>query len=981
MGQNPLVAQRQLQLALAYLASDTVTPRLLVVTRERVNYFAPTWPEAGLAAIGRPRLLYDEASAHPDASMVNLATVDFNRYDVVLVASDDRGPLSQSEVDGLSARKEDLRRFVNAGGSVIAMAESGLGPDVVNPVRTNLFGFLSLPVTAAAMQGSGIGNTVAAAGARLGLTDADVNGDPTWEVFTSSGNMEVIDRDSAGRILTLAVRDHSLATGSAITNEAPTVSVPAAGFVHLNQVAQLAGTVTDDGVPAGVALTVSWTQVSGPGTTTFANAASASTTATFSQVGRYILRLSASDSLLSSSADVLIDVLDANEAPIVSAGPDQDIASSSTRLEGSVSDDGHPVGAALTWGWQEESGPGNVKFADPSLLTTVATLAAPGTYTLRLSATDTALTAPATVTVVVLRDKNQPPIVVAGSYALLAYTQRDLYLAGTAVDDGNPAPAHLVATWSLRAGAGTARFDDVHDLNTVVHFSWPGQYVLHLHVTDGELSSFDEVVVTVGAAAGSAPAVALTSPDEGQPVTSAVDVVGSVSGGEWQLELALGADDTLPQTYRRIAGGTGAISGVLATLDPTQLLNGTYSLRLRAFAEGGEAEDQRSVFVDKNLKIGTFAFSLTDLSVPVPGLPVQVIRSYDSRDSRDGDFGHGWSLSLSDVRLEKSAVLGKFWAERIQGSYAFPSYCLETTRPEVVTVTFPTGKVYRFDATLSITCQPLAPIDTAELQFTPQKGTVGSLRVLDRLPVVAVSRPYGLGASVQLLDSDGSVYNPRDFVLTTEDGTQYAIHQGRGLTWVQDRNGNRLTFSPAGIASSAGKSVTFLRDAAGHITEITDPNGNSLLYGYDERGDMVSFTDRAGNTTKFAYSPAHQLLTITDPRGKQVLGNHYDDSGRLASTDDAAGKSIVFGHDLEHHRETVTDRSGKTTTYEYDRDGNVVHVVDALGHETFSTYDENDNKLSETDALGHTTRWTYDAHNNKTSEKTTLTYITKWRYD
>ncbi|HMC68701.1 MAG TPA: DUF6531 domain-containing protein, partial [Mycobacteriales bacterium] len=558
------------------------------------------------------------------------------------------------------------------------------------------------------------------------------------------------------------------------------------------------------------------------------------TTATFSQVGRYILRLSASDSLLSSSADVLIDVLDANEAPIVSAGPDQDIASSSTRLEGSVSDDGHPVGAALTWGWQEESGPGNVKFADPSLLTTVATFAepgtyvlrlwasdtdlyaqsevvihvqdsfgrnqapfvdvgldpvyvtltgatvqaqlagtvvddgrpsnvthslwslakgpaavqfadatspqttatltAPGTYTLRLSATDTELTASATLTVVVLGEKNQPPIVGAGSYAPLAYTQRDLHLAGTAVDDGNPAPAHLVATWSLRAGAGTARFDDVHDLNTVVHFSWPGQYVLHLHVTDGELSSFDEVVVTVGAAAGSAPAVALTSPDEGQAVTSAVDVVGSVSGGEWQLELALGADDTLPQTYRRIAGGTGAISGVLATLDPTQLLNGTYSLRLRAFTEGGEAEDRRSVFVDKNLKIGTFAFAVTDLTVPVPGLPVQVIRSYDSRDSRDGDFGQGWSLSLSDVRLEKSAVLGKFWAERIEGSYAFPSYCLETTRPEVVTVTFPTGKVYRFDATLSITCQRLAPIDTAELQFTPQKGTVGSLRVLDPSP-------------------------------------------------------------------------------------------------------------------------------------------------------------------------------------------------------------------------------------------------------
>jgi hypothetical protein len=41
-----------------------------------------------------------------------------------------------------------------------------------------------------------------------------------------------------------------------------------------------------------------------------------------------------------------------------------------------------------------------------------------------------------------------------------------------------------------------------------------------------------------------------------------------------------------------------------------------------------------------------------------------VVRSYDSRDPRQGDFGQAWQLSLSDVRIEKSAVLGKFWGRR-----------------------------------------------------------------------------------------------------------------------------------------------------------------------------------------------------------------------------------------------------------------------------------------------------------------------------
>jgi hypothetical protein len=42
--------------------------------------------------------------------------------------------------------------------------------------------------------------------------------------------------------------------------------------------------------------------------------------------------------------------------------------------------------------------------------------------------------------------------------------------------------------------------------------------------------------------------------------------------------LALGGDDGRSQTWKQIGGGTGAFSGVLATLDPTLLLNGTWSL-------------------------------------------------------------------------------------------------------------------------------------------------------------------------------------------------------------------------------------------------------------------------------------------------------------------------------------------------------------------------------------------------------------------
>ena len=64
------------------------------------------------------------------------------------------------------------------------------------------------------------------------------------------------------------------------------------------------GLVTDDGLPTGAAVTNGWSRVSGPGTATFANAASPATTATFSQDGTYVLRLTASDTLLTAFGTV-----------------------------------------------------------------------------------------------------------------------------------------------------------------------------------------------------------------------------------------------------------------------------------------------------------------------------------------------------------------------------------------------------------------------------------------------------------------------------------------------------------------------------------------------------------------------------------------------------------------------------------------------------------------------------------------------------
>jgi hypothetical protein len=96
--------------------------------------------------------------------------------------------------------------------------------------------------------------------------------------------------------------------GAGTPNAAPVVDAGPDRAVTLSTSASLAGTVTDDGLPAGGVLTALWSRVSGPGTVTFADATAASTTASFSAVGEYVLRLTGSDGELSSSDTLTVTV-------------------------------------------------------------------------------------------------------------------------------------------------------------------------------------------------------------------------------------------------------------------------------------------------------------------------------------------------------------------------------------------------------------------------------------------------------------------------------------------------------------------------------------------------------------------------------------------------------------------------------------------------------------------------------------------------
>src|SRR5688572_1437787 len=196
-----------------------------------------------------------------------------------------------------------------------------------------------------------------------------------------------------------------------------------------------------------------------------------------------------------------------NQAPTVNAGPDRVVTlPSGVALSGTASDDGRPSPPGqLTITWSKLSGPGTVTFAPPGALSTTATFSAAGTYQLRLTVSDGALSASDDMTVVVSPAPivNQSPTVDAGPDMAITLSA-SVTLSGTATDDGLPnPPASMTTTWSMVSGPGTVTFGNASASATTATFSTGGVYVLRLTASDGTLSSSDTVSVTVNASGGS----------------------------------------------------------------------------------------------------------------------------------------------------------------------------------------------------------------------------------------------------------------------------------------------------------------------------------------------------------------------------------------------------------------------------------------------------------------------------------------------
>lgn len=215
-------------------------------------------------------------------------------------------------------------------------------------------------------------------------------------------------------------------------------------------------------------------------------------------------------------------------------------------------------------------------------------------------------------------------------------------------------------------------------------------------------------------------------------------------------------------------------------------------------------------------------------------------------------------------------------------------------------------------------------------------------------------------------DSEALVY---DESRTRVHFSRDRADEGRGADWIEDRNGNRITYtynangSVSSMTDTQGRAVTFGFTGSGIVERMTDSTGRVNAYGYDAseaihtytdpdgkqmrmtyasnewgvNDDLLEITDYTGNKTKITYDTQHRVTAITRVTNPTTGAGDTTTFAYAQTVDDPCDPTVHIGKTI------VTDPNGKATTFCYDAELRVTKSKDALGGVRDTAYDAQSN--------------------------------------
>ncbi|EPJ48893.1 MAG: hypothetical protein OFPI_27180 [Osedax symbiont Rs2] len=246
-------------------------------------------------------------------------------------------------------------------------------------------------------------------------------------------------------------------------------------------------------------------------------------------------------------------------------------------------------------------------------------------------------------------------------------------------------------------------------------------------------------------------------------------------------------------------------------------------------------------------------------------------------------------------------------------------------------------------------------------------------------------------------------------LLTAVDGPQAGNQDITRFSY--DANGNRIA-----VENALGhRSITSAFDSSGRPLKVVDANGIETQLSYNPRGWLISkkvITEVGESITQYKYAHSGnyqgqgQVSQVTLANGN-IINYRYDTANRLVGISNSQGAIISYTLDFEGNRiaETVHSDSAEllssqtrvfdelsrllssigadqqTTSYQYDRNGNLTGVTDPLNNKTQFAFDALNRLITSTDANGGVLHKTYNPQHQLTSITDQRGLTTRYKYN
>lgn len=207
---------------------------------------------------------------------------------------------------------------------------------------------------------------------------------------------------------------------------------------------------------------------------------------------------------------------------------------------------------------------------------------------------------------------------------------------------------------------------------------------------------------------------------------------------------------------------------------------------------------------------------------------------------------------------------------------------------------------------------------------------------------------------------------------------------------------------------SANDALTHIDyDAAGNVSQFTQPDGDFLAYSYDDAHRLLKITDNQGNSIDYCsggLGSAACLDAVGNKRSEVVkdsggtlrrrLSRAFNALGELTQVSNAAGTAVqtmpaTGGYDTNGNRTLTNDAYGVATKDSFDALNRLKSSIGDQGSSDPSTqnaqtsyvYDTRDNLRQVTDPDGLNTVYTYDGRNRETGLSSPDTGSHAYAYD